>query len=151
MLHLPFCSVFQENLQTLGAEIEKLIKQQRDPEDGVRRKWHDRLTGPRTIWGPLFVFVFLHAWRMSWMSKCQQPVSWRSTQTLFLSIWGKTSYLNLLEWSLFHPYCKNSLYFLPLTQRIFLWLTSGSPPPSRATPRRLLTPVASSLKLLIAL
>ncbi|XP_071319722.1 coiled-coil domain-containing protein 186 isoform X2 [Trachinotus anak] len=28
----------KENLQTLGAEIEKLIKQQRDPEDGVRRK-----------------------------------------------------------------------------------------------------------------
>lgn len=151
MLHLPFCSVSQENLQTLGAEIEKLIKQQRDPEDGVRRKWHDRLTGPRTIWGPLFVFVFLHAWRMSWMSKCQQPVSWRSTQTLFLSIWGKTSYLNLLEWSLFHPYCKTPSIFC-------LWhneSSSGSPlhhlPPSRATPRRLLTPVASSLKLLIAL
>lgn len=28
----------KENLQTLGAEIEKLIKQQRDPEDSVRRK-----------------------------------------------------------------------------------------------------------------
>ncbi|XP_061564250.1 coiled-coil domain-containing protein 186 isoform X2 [Cololabis saira] len=28
----------KENLQTLGSEIEKLIKQQRDPEDGVRRK-----------------------------------------------------------------------------------------------------------------
>ncbi|CAG5906227.1 unnamed protein product [Menidia menidia] len=28
----------KENLQTLGAEIEKLIKQQRDPDDGVRRK-----------------------------------------------------------------------------------------------------------------
>ncbi|XP_049915818.1 coiled-coil domain-containing protein 186 isoform X2 [Epinephelus moara] len=28
----------KENLQTLGAEIERLIKQQRDPEDGVRRK-----------------------------------------------------------------------------------------------------------------
>ncbi|XP_030611045.1 coiled-coil domain-containing protein 186 isoform X2 [Archocentrus centrarchus] len=28
----------KENLQTLGAEIEKLIKQQRDPEDGVRMK-----------------------------------------------------------------------------------------------------------------
>ncbi|XP_022051728.2 coiled-coil domain-containing protein 186 isoform X1 [Acanthochromis polyacanthus] len=28
----------KENLQTLGAEIERLIKRQRDPEDGVRRK-----------------------------------------------------------------------------------------------------------------
>ncbi|XP_028424369.1 coiled-coil domain-containing protein 186 isoform X2 [Perca flavescens] len=28
----------KENLQTLGAEIERLIKPQRDPEDGVRRK-----------------------------------------------------------------------------------------------------------------
>lgn len=28
----------KENLQTLGAEIERLIKQQRDPGDGVRRK-----------------------------------------------------------------------------------------------------------------
>ncbi|TKS89623.1 Coiled-coil domain-containing protein 186 [Collichthys lucidus] len=28
----------KENLQTLGAEIERLIKQQRDPEDGARRK-----------------------------------------------------------------------------------------------------------------
>ncbi|XP_041819003.1 coiled-coil domain-containing protein 186 isoform X2 [Chelmon rostratus] len=28
----------KENLQTLGAEIERLIKQQRAPEDGVRRK-----------------------------------------------------------------------------------------------------------------
>ncbi|XP_029311684.1 LOW QUALITY PROTEIN: coiled-coil domain-containing protein 186 [Cottoperca gobio] len=28
----------KENLQTLGAEIERLIKQQRDPEDEVRRK-----------------------------------------------------------------------------------------------------------------
>ncbi|XP_072228894.1 coiled-coil domain-containing protein 186 isoform X1 [Leuresthes tenuis] len=28
----------KENLQTLGAEIEKLIKQQRDPKDGVSRK-----------------------------------------------------------------------------------------------------------------
>ncbi|XP_059180577.1 coiled-coil domain-containing protein 186 isoform X2 [Centropristis striata] len=28
----------KENLQTLGSEIERLIKQQRDPEDGVRRK-----------------------------------------------------------------------------------------------------------------
>ncbi|XP_051274486.1 coiled-coil domain-containing protein 186 isoform X3 [Dicentrarchus labrax] len=28
----------KENLQTLGAEIERLIKQQRDPEDRVRRK-----------------------------------------------------------------------------------------------------------------
>ncbi|XP_035001510.1 coiled-coil domain-containing protein 186 isoform X1 [Hippoglossus stenolepis] len=28
----------KENLQTLGAEIEKLIKQQRDPDDGERRK-----------------------------------------------------------------------------------------------------------------
>ncbi|XP_077407145.1 coiled-coil domain-containing protein 186 isoform X2 [Vanacampus margaritifer] len=28
----------KENLQTLGAEIEKLIKQQRDPVDGARRK-----------------------------------------------------------------------------------------------------------------
>ncbi|KAG7507468.1 hypothetical protein JOB18_035267 [Solea senegalensis] len=28
----------KENLQTLGAEIERLIKQQRDPDDGVRRK-----------------------------------------------------------------------------------------------------------------
>ncbi|XP_031170943.1 coiled-coil domain-containing protein 186 isoform X2 [Sander lucioperca] len=28
----------KDNLQTLGAEIERLIKQQRDPEDGVRRK-----------------------------------------------------------------------------------------------------------------
>ncbi|XP_028286623.1 coiled-coil domain-containing protein 186 isoform X2 [Parambassis ranga] len=28
----------KENLQTLGAEIERLIKQQRDPNDGVRRK-----------------------------------------------------------------------------------------------------------------
>ncbi|XP_069547814.1 coiled-coil domain-containing protein 186 [Brachyistius frenatus] len=28
----------KENLQTLGAEIERLIKQQREPEDGVRRK-----------------------------------------------------------------------------------------------------------------
>ncbi|GAA6214277.1 coiled-coil domain-containing protein 186 [Lates japonicus] len=28
----------KENLQTLGAEIERLLKQQRDPEDGVRRK-----------------------------------------------------------------------------------------------------------------
>nr|XP_040032609.1 coiled-coil domain-containing protein 186 isoform X2 [Gasterosteus aculeatus aculeatus] len=28
----------KENLQTLGSEIERLIKQQRDPDDGVRRK-----------------------------------------------------------------------------------------------------------------
>lgn len=28
----------QENLQTLGAEIERLIKQQREPEDRARRK-----------------------------------------------------------------------------------------------------------------
>ncbi|KAM9424900.1 coiled-coil domain-containing protein 186 isoform 2-T2 [Pholidichthys leucotaenia] len=28
----------KENLQTLGAEIERLIKQQRDPGDGIRRK-----------------------------------------------------------------------------------------------------------------
>ncbi|KAM3591610.1 uncharacterized protein V6R79_004757 [Siganus canaliculatus] len=28
----------KENLQTLGAEIERLIKQQRDPDDGTRRK-----------------------------------------------------------------------------------------------------------------
>lgn len=28
----------QENLQTLGGEIERLIKQQRNPEDGVKRK-----------------------------------------------------------------------------------------------------------------
>ncbi|XP_068439285.1 coiled-coil domain-containing protein 186 isoform X2 [Clinocottus analis] len=28
----------KDNLQTLGSEIERLIKQQRDPEDGVRRK-----------------------------------------------------------------------------------------------------------------
>lgn len=30
--------VSQENLQTLGAEIERLIKQQRDPGDAVRRQ-----------------------------------------------------------------------------------------------------------------
>lgn len=28
----------KENLQTLGSEIERLIKQQRDPEDAVSRK-----------------------------------------------------------------------------------------------------------------
>lgn len=36
-----FFFLLQENLQTLGTEIERLIKQQRDPEDGARRKWHE--------------------------------------------------------------------------------------------------------------
>lgn len=35
----PFFLVSQENLQTLGAEIEKLIKEQKNPDDGVRTKW----------------------------------------------------------------------------------------------------------------
>ena len=35
---LKVFTLLQENLQTLGSEIERLIKQQRDPEDGARRK-----------------------------------------------------------------------------------------------------------------
>ncbi len=123
----------QENLQTLGAEIERLIKQQRDPEYGARRKWRNRVAGKRkwrtnkysrTLQPTIFLFFCFFFWRDSkiWSTHTHSPNVWRSRLNVVSASSTSCCFLEDLHWTfcpfgervrtylnLFHPHRSTSV------------------------------------------